>query len=184
MLTMSEFKRSDLRKRGKGFLPRGGKWPAATSRPGGQAIEAPAGQAERKVGVKRAPNPAPALWSKAERALQSALLLRDAGDLDGAANRAYYAVFAAARAALASVRASHAQSKGHSTIVRRFEKHLIAERGFDPALGRRFIGTLSHARWVADYDAAGMDNESVAEAVAGAERFLVAIAPFVKKAKA
>lgn len=181
---MSEFKRSDLRKLGKGFLPRGGKWPSAASRPDTQAAKVLAEKAQRKAGAKRTPNPAPALWSKAERALQSARLLRDAGDMDGAANRAYYAVFSAVRAALASVRAGHAQSKGHSTIVRRFEKHLIAERGFDATLGRRFIGALSHARWVADYDVAEADNASVAEVIAGAGRFLAAIAPFVKKAKA
>jgi uncharacterized protein (UPF0332 family) len=39
---------------------------------------------------------------KAARALDSARLLLDAGDTDGACNRAYYAMFDAARAALAS----------------------------------------------------------------------------------
>ena len=40
------------------------------------------------------------LLGKAERALASARLLLDAGDTDGACNRAYYAMFDAARAAL------------------------------------------------------------------------------------
>jgi len=40
------------------------------------------------------------LLSKAERALVSAKLLLQAGDPDGAGNRAYYAMFDAARAGL------------------------------------------------------------------------------------
>ncbi len=38
--------------------------------------------------------------TKAERAAVSAKLLLEAGDVDGACNRAYYAMFDAARAAL------------------------------------------------------------------------------------
>jgi uncharacterized protein (UPF0332 family) len=53
-------------------------------------------------------------------------------------NRAYYAMFGAARAALASVRVSLAQSKKHATIFRRFERHLVQERGFSAQLGRSF----------------------------------------------
>lgn len=40
------------------------------------------------------------LIAKANRALASAKLLLDSGDVDGACNRAYYAMFDAARAAL------------------------------------------------------------------------------------
>ncbi len=180
---MSDTKPPDAPARRKGLLPRGGKWVEVPTRSGVKAAAAQARKPERKVAAKRAPNPAQPLWGKAQQAARSARLLRDAGDLDGASNRAYYAVFAAVRAALASVRASLAQSKGHGTIVRRFEKHLIAERGFDAALGRRFIGRLSHARWVADYDVAVTDSDAVAEAIADADRFLAAVAPFVKKAK-
>lgn len=39
------------------------------------------------------------LMDKAERAAASARVLLDAGDADGACNRAYYAMFDAARAA-------------------------------------------------------------------------------------
>lgn len=42
------------------------------------------------------------LLIKAEQALKSAQLLVAAGDADGACNRAYYAMFDAARAALLS----------------------------------------------------------------------------------
>jgi hypothetical protein len=68
------------------------------------------------------------LWAKAQAASQSAQVLLDRGDTDGAVNRAYYAVFSAARAALAGVRSSLSTSKRHGTIYRRFEKHLVQER--------------------------------------------------------
>ena len=74
------------------------------------------------------------LWAKAQAASQSAQVLLDRGDTDGGVNRAYYAVFGAARAALAAVRSSLAMSKRHGTIYRRFEKHLVQERAFDPSI--------------------------------------------------
>jgi len=40
------------------------------------------------------------LLDRAQRAVESAKLLLDAGDVNGACNRAYYAMFDAARAAL------------------------------------------------------------------------------------
>ena len=43
------------------------------------------------------------LMTKASRALASAKLLLDSGDVDGACNRAYYAMFDGARAALLSI---------------------------------------------------------------------------------
>ena len=92
-----------------------------------------------------------ALWTKSRGAARSARLLLEAGDPDGAVNRAYYAMFGAARAALSTVRSALAHSKKHSTIVRRFDRHLVAERGFDRALGRGFLNRQRHARWVADY---------------------------------
>ena len=93
-------------------------------------------------------------------------------------------MFSAARAALAGVRASLAESKGHGTIVRRFEKHLVQERGLDPAFGRSFFGRLSHARWVADYDDVRNDEAAARAMLGEAERFIAVVEPFLKKAKA
>jgi uncharacterized protein (UPF0332 family) len=138
---------------------------------------------QQQEAPKRRVNPAAALWGKAQAAARSAKVLSDAGDWDGATNRAYYAVFSAARAVLAGVRASLADSKGHSTIVRRFEKHLVQERGLDPVFGRFFFGRLSHARWVADYDDVRNDETIARERLGEMERFLAAVEPFLKKAK-
>ena len=100
----------------------------------------PGRQAEEPQGKERRPNPARHLWAKAQSAARSSQLLADAGHWDGAANRAYYAVFSAARAVLAGVRARLASSKGHGTIVRPLRKHLVQERGLDPVFGRSFFG--------------------------------------------
>jgi uncharacterized protein (UPF0332 family) len=123
------------------------------------------------------------LWAKARVASQSARLLIESGDADGAVNRAYYAVFGAARAALAMVRSSLAFSKRHGTIYRRFDKHLVQERSFDPALGRRFLSKQRRARQDADYEEGRVD-EGVARAVVGdMDRFLAAVSPLLNKVK-
>ena len=123
------------------------------------------------------------LWAKAQVASQSARLLIESGDTDGAVNRAYYAVFGAARAALATVRSSLALSKRHGTIYRRFDKHLVQERGFDPSLGRAFLSKQRKARQAADYEEGRVD-ETVARAVIGdMDRFLAAVEPLLKKVK-
>ena len=138
--------------------------------------------------VKRGPRSAPGerarhLWAKAHVASQSARLLIESGDADGAVNRAYYAVFGAARAALATVRSSLALSKRHGTIYRRFDKHLVQERGFDPSLGRMFLSKQRKARQAADYEE-GRGDETVAWAVIGdMDRFVAAVAPLLKKVK-
>ena len=169
----------------KRVLPRGGKRPPTASRSRGETSAAvrQATQTEPLRKERRA-NPASNLWAKAQAAARSAKLLSDAGDWDGAINRAYYAVFSAARAALAGVRASLAESKEHRTIVRRFEKHLVQERGFDPVFGRSFFGRLSHARWVADYGDVRNDEAGARVMLGEMERFLAAVEPFLKKAKA
>ena len=169
----------------KRVLPRGGKRPSTASRRQGETSAAArqATQAKPQRKERRA-NPASNLWAKAQAAARSAKLLSDAGDWDGAINRTYYAVFSAARAALAGVRASLAESKEHRTIVRRFEKHLVQERGFDPVFGRSFFGRLSHARWVADYDEIRNDEAAARAMLGEAEQFLAVVQPYLKKAKA
>jgi uncharacterized protein (UPF0332 family) len=142
-----------------------------------------AAQAKKEGAAPRRPNPTPELWAKAQEASRAAQLLAEAGDWNGAANRAYYAVFSGARAALASVRAALAASKGHGTIIRRFERHLIEERSFDRSFGRSLFNRMSHARWVADYAFVGVGEDVARTSVADAERFLAAIVPYLKKVK-
>jgi uncharacterized protein (UPF0332 family) len=121
------------------------------------------------------------LWSKAQVAARSALVLLEKGDPDGAVNRAYYASFGAARAALASVRRSLAQSKRHNTIVRRFRRYVVEERGFDRSLSRAFFARQSHARWMADYGEDHVDAEAARAVIGDMERFLGAVDTFLQR---
>ena len=124
-----------------------------------------------------------ALWAKAQLASASARLLIESGDSDGAVNRAYYAVFGATRAAPATVRSSLALAKRHGTIFRRFDKHLVQERGFDPSLGRAFLVKLGRARHAADYGESQVDEPTARVSVGEMQMFLAAIEPLVRKAK-
>lgn len=65
--------------------------------------------------------------AKASRAIASAQLLLDAGDVDGACNRAYYAMFDAAHAALlwAGARVNPAETKTHRGLIAAFGEHLV-----------------------------------------------------------
>ena len=67
------------------------------------------------------------LMDKAIRAIASAKLLLDAGDVDGACNRAYYAMFDAARAALllSGAPVDPVVAKSHSGLITAFSLHLV-----------------------------------------------------------
>ena len=64
--------------------------------------------------------------AKADRACASSRVLLDVGDVDGACNRAYYAMFDAARAALLASGAPVAPDIGrtHSGLIGAFSHHL------------------------------------------------------------
>lgn len=68
-----------------------------------------------------------ALMLKARRACASAKVLLAVGDVDGACNRAYYAMFDAARAALFASGAPVAPDIGktHSGLISAFGNHLV-----------------------------------------------------------
>ena len=147
------------------------------------AGRAPSRRRERSA-VRAAPGERMSgLWAKAQVASQSAGLLIERGDTDGAVNRAYYAVFGAARAALAAVRSSLALSKRHGTIYRRFDKHLVKERGFDPSLGRAFLVKQRRARQAADYEEGQVDEPTARRMIDEMQRFLAAAEPFLQRVK-
>jgi uncharacterized protein (UPF0332 family) len=79
-----------------------------------------------------------ALLAKAERACASARLLCGASDAEGACNRAYYAMFDAARAALLASGA--VAGKTHSGLMSAFSEHLVK-----PAWRRRRWAACSSA---------------------------------------
>ncbi|WP_298312095.1 HEPN domain-containing protein, partial [Propionivibrio sp.] len=71
---------------------------------------------------------------KAGQAAASAKLLLDSGDADGACNRAYYAVFDAARAALLVT--GHDVGKTHKGVLNAFSDRLVKNGPLPKEMGR------------------------------------------------
>lgn len=116
------------------------------------------------------------LMAKADRACASARLLLDAGDLDGACNRAYYAMFDAARAALVATNANvvPSSSKTHSGLITAFGLRLVKPGLVPKELGRT-LNRAEEVRLVADYRDDTVSPEDVSETVEQAESFVAAI---------
>jgi uncharacterized protein (UPF0332 family) len=109
---------------------------------------------------------------KAEAALASAKRDLAAGDFDGAANRLYYAMFHAARAALLSV-GQTAEGK-HGTIIGQFGLHFCKNGPLSPELGRT-LNEAQELRSEGDYQAKTPDPAVVTDYVAKAEAFAAAV---------
>ena len=110
---------------------------------------------------------------KAERAAVSAKLLLEAGDFVGACNRAYYAMFDAARAALlvssAPIEAEVART--HSGLIAAFSLHLVKSGRVSVELGRT-LNRVERIRLIADYKGDAVELEQAAWAVQQAEVFV------------
>jgi uncharacterized protein (UPF0332 family) len=89
---------------------------------------------------------------KAQRALAGARLLLQAGDAEGACNRAYYAMFDAAHAALIAVGAEFPDSliKTHSGVIAAFGQHLVRSQHLSTEYGATF-NKVQRLRQLADY---------------------------------
>lgn len=112
------------------------------------------------------------LMAKAAQAAVSARVLLDSRDADGACNRAYYAMFDAARAALLA--SGHDIGKTHKGVLNAFSDHLVRNGPLAKEMGR----LLKHAetfRYVADYEGGTVDLDDAREMVEQAETFLSAI---------
>ncbi len=116
------------------------------------------------------------LMAKARRAVASAQLLLTAGDEDGASNRAYYAMFDAARAALIASGIGEPESiRTHSGLITAFSLHLVKTGKVPLELGRA-INKVEEIRLVADYKGEPADLEAVAWAVTQADTFVAYVA--------
>ena len=93
-----------------------------------------------------------ALMSKAVRALESARLLLGSGDIDGACNRAYFAMFDAAKAALIELvpDIDPALAKTHSGLISAFSLHLVKGGTLPVEMGRS-LNRAHETRQIADY---------------------------------
>jgi len=110
--------------------------------------------------------------AKAVQAAISAKVLLDTGDADGASNRAYYAMFDAARAALLA--SGHEIGKTHKGVLNAFSDRLVKNGPLPKELGR----LLKHAetfRYVADYQGDPVELGDAREMVTQAEAFVAAM---------
>jgi len=119
---------------------------------------------------------ADALISKAARACESAHALLDLGDVDGACNRAYYAMFDAARAALLASGAPVQPDIGktHSGLISAFSLHLVKNGPVAKEMGR-LLKRAEEIRIVADYKGDSVELDDASEMVAQAKIFVAAM---------
>jgi len=120
------------------------------------------------------------LIARARRSAASAKLLFDAGDLNGACNRAYYAMFDAARAALLAGDApvNSEAIKTHSGLIAAFSLHMI-KPGCIPAQYGRSLRQVDQIRLIADYSDEGVDRERGLSAIEQANHFVEAVSGYV-----
>jgi uncharacterized protein (UPF0332 family) len=114
------------------------------------------------------------LWTKAMPAAESAKILMEAGQWDGACNRAYYAMFNPARALLIEMHGfTPEQLRQHATVLRQFSLHFVGKHGFDADAGR-MLRRAGDVRIVADYDEADVHAQRVRDTINAMERFIAA----------
>lgn len=117
-----------------------------------------------------------ALMAKADRACSSARALLCLGDVDGACNRAYYAMFDAARAALLASNAPVKADIGktHRGLINAFSDHLIKSGPVSKEMGR-LLKRAEEIRLVADYKSDSVELSDAQEMVEQAETFVSAM---------
>lgn len=120
--------------------------------------------------------------AKALRALASARLLLNSGDVDGACNRAYYAMFDAARAALLIINAPVPAeiARTHSGLITAFSLHLVKPGRIALEHGRA-LNKVEDLRLIADYKGDPVTLENAAWALEQSEKFLLAIQALMDK---
>ena len=117
-----------------------------------------------------------AFLDKAHRALDAARLLADASDAAGAINRAYYAAFYAARAALLTVGET---PKTHAGTHNRFRVRFVDTGQISAALGK-VLPLAFDLRLGADYDALTVfDEAAVIDLLADVDTFVQAGEPLL-----
>ena len=113
-----------------------------------------------------------ALLAKAGRALTTARRNLDHGDAEAATNRAYYACFYVAQAAVLGV---GEEPKTHSGTHARFRFHFVSGGPVSVEVGSILADAFA-ARQRLDYNALAVtDARSVADLLADAERFVESV---------
>lgn len=111
---------------------------------------------------------------RARMSASSARMLLETGDYNSAISRAYYAMFDLARAELLNIDPKLVETKTHTTIIRRFSKHLVQERSVPRELGQALRGVFD-ARLATEYSQTTATAEEARAVVEAMEQFLDAI---------
>lgn len=116
------------------------------------------------------------LIAKAIRAAASAKILLETGDVDGACDRAYYAMFNAARAALLASGAPVQPdiSRTHGGLISAFSLHLVKTGRIPVELGKA-LNKVEELRLIADYKGDPIEQEQAAWAVENCQVFVMAM---------
>ena len=122
---------------------------------------------------------AAALLAKARESPESAHAHLEAGRLNGASNRAYYAMFHAARAAL-EARGAATGGQRHGAVIRRFGLTFIKNGPLGGAHGRNLNKALE-IRNEGDYDLEPPDRDDVVATVDNAAAFVDAVAALIEQ---
>lgn len=117
-----------------------------------------------------------ALMAKADTACLSARALLNLGDVDGASNRAYYAMFDAARAALLASGAPVEPELGrtHSGLIGAFGNYLVKNGPVSKDMGR-LLNRAHEIRQIADYTDDSVELADAKQMVEQAETFVAAM---------
>lgn len=120
---------------------------------------------------------AQSLMTKARIACKSARALLERQDSDGACNRAYYAMFDAARAALMATNAEIPLNIGktHSGVLTAFSQHLVKNGPVPRDIGR-LLKQAEELRLVADYSGDSITLDDARALVEKAESFVDTLA--------
>ena len=116
------------------------------------------------------------LFKKSQIALESSELLITSGDHDGACNRAYYAMFDAARAALLASKSVTDLStiKTHSGLITSFSLLLVKTGHVSIELGKS-LNKVEDLRLLADYKGEEIAAEKAQWALNEARVFVLAL---------
>jgi uncharacterized protein (UPF0332 family) len=120
------------------------------------------------------------IWlEKAVQSLRTAEANLAACDSDAACNRAYYAMYYAARAALIAADFQQlAMAKTHSGLISAFNEKMIKTGLIAKNYGRN-LGIESNRRLVSDYEGVQLSADEAALAIANATEFVGALKTWV-----
>lgn len=122
------------------------------------------------------------VWlERAARAIATARLALVDGDPAAASNRAYYAIFYTARAALIAVgQAERAEGKTHSGIISAFHEFAVKPGVVPASVGPLFTREFKR-RVEADYEGEDVSPASGQDAIANAQAFLDQVSVALKR---